>query len=325
MADKLHDFNARNDSEQPLRYASDFHAPVLCNAVLEGLITSSDGVYLDGTLGGGGHAAALLGRLASSGRVIGIDLDADAIRIASERLKEDMLNGRFMAIRGNYSEMITLLAGKGIDSVDGILLDLGVSSRQLDEPARGFSHRFDGPLDMRMNPLSGITAFDIVNGWSEYELARTFRRYGEEPRAKIIARQVVSRRPLNTTDDLAEVVRRSVPQRQESKALARVFQSLRIAVNGELNSLEIALQAAVDLVRPRGRLAVISYHSLEDRRVKRFLRTGNFEGEVIRDLFGVRQCPWNDLTRKPIAPSQREQEANRRSRSARLRVAERAA
>lgn len=319
--DSRDDLNARDQSEHPLEYASEYHAPVLCNAVVKGLITNTTGTYVDGTLGGGGHAAAILDGLMPDARVIGLDQDREAIKDATARLKKDP---RFQAVEGNFSDLSSILKGLGIDEVDGLLLDLGVSSHQFNEAQRGFSHRNTGPLDMRMDPKTGVTAGDILNGWPEADLVLVMRQYGEEPRARTIARNIVSRRPLSSTQDLAEVVRISVHRTQTSKALARVFQSIRIAVNHEIDALESVLVDAVDFIRPGGRIVVISYHSLEDRRVKRFLRSGNFEGKIHRDFYGVKICPWNEITRKPIGSSDEEQQVNPRSRSARLRIAERA-
>ena len=231
--------------------------------------------------------------------------------------------GRFIPVRGNFGDLKALLARAGCEQVDGLLLDLGVSSHQIDTPARGFSYGASGRLDMRMDTAQALSAYDVVNTWDDGELRRVLRAYGEEPRATQIVRAIVAARPVETTGELADLVRSAVPTRDEVKSLARVFQALRIAVNDELAVLERVLAAAVDVLRPGGRIAVISYHSLEDRRVKRFLRYGNLEGEPVRDLYGNLLTPWREVERKPIAAEADEVAVNPRARSARLRVAER--
>jgi 16S rRNA (cytosine1402-N4)-methyltransferase len=254
--------------------------------VVEGVVTNRHGIYVDATLGGGGHSAALLDALAPEGRVIGIDQDPEACRAARARLANELERGRFQVVPGNFSNVEGLLRQAGAPMVDGLLLDLGVSSHQLDTPARGFSFREAGQLDMRMDPEGDVLAGDLVNTWDEADLRWLFRTYGEERRAARIARAVVERRPLTSTVDLGETVRRVVPDREATKTLARVFQALRIAVNAELEALEQALAAAARVLKPGGRIAVISYHSLEDRRVKRFFRYGNLEGNPVRDIYG---------------------------------------
>ena len=317
------DARASEASAEALPYATAFHAPVLCHAVLEALVTDRAGLYVDATVGGGGHSAALLDALASEGRVVGIDQDAEALAVAAARLAPDVERGRFRTLHGNFGDLERLLAGLDIAEIDGLLLDLGVSSHQLDAAERGFSHRAEATLDMRMDARGGITADEVVNRWTEADLRRALYEFGEEPRAGQIARVIVAARPLTTTTHLAEVVRRAVPTRGEAKALARVFQAIRIAVNAELERLEQALTAGKNLLRPGGRMAVISYHSLEDRRVKRVFRYGNLRGEPVRDFYGNLLTPWRALTRKPITPDAAEVAANPRARSARLRVAER--
>ena len=317
---------SRREASAPggsLRYATSFHAPVLCNAVIEGLVTDRAGLYVDATLGGGGHSAALLEVLFPAGRVFGIDQDAEALATAAARLASDAERGRFRALHGNFGDVERLLASAEVTQVDGMLLDLGVSSHQLDAPERGFSYRAEGSLDMRMDVQGAVTAADVVNGWPEGELRHVLSRFGEEPRARQVARAVAAARPIDTTTRLADVVRGAVPAREAVKTLSRVFQALRIVVNAELERLEQALVAGVKLVKAGGRLAVISYHSLEDRRVKRFLRYGNLQGEPIRDVYGNLMTPWRLITRKPITPDDAEVAANPRARSARLRIAER--
>ena len=286
-------------------------------------MTDEAGTYVDGTLGGGGHTAALLARLGDRARVIGIDQDEDALRAAKARLADEVARGRLLLRYGNFGRLGPLLADEGIDQIDGLLLDLGVSSHQLDVPARGFSYNAEGDLDMRMDTRGGISAFQVVNMWPPHELRQALRDYGEEPRAGRIAQAIVKARQIRTTADLASVIRRTVPPPDAIKTLSRVFQAIRIAVNDELRMLERALRTATDVIRPGGRIAVISYHSLEDRRVKRFLRYGNFEGQPMRDLYGGLIAPFEELERGPIEASEEEVRANPRARSARLRIAER--
>ncbi len=317
------DLNARDKTEQRLKYASGYHAPVLCNTVIQGLVTNPNGVYVDGTLGGGGHTAAMLDVLSSTGRVIAIDQDDEAIREASLRLPEAISSGRLQIVKGNFAHMSTLLAGIDLDQVDGILLDLGVSSHQLDAAERGFSHRMKGPLDMRMDQTQSLDADQVVNAWDEADLRSIFFRFGEEPKSSRISRAIVAARPIASTEKLADIVRMSAPRNAEAKTLARIFQALRIAVNEELQVLDQALEASVDLLTPGGRLAVISYHSLEDRRAKRFLRSGNLDGKLEKDFYGNVITPWKEINRKPISADEAEIAQNPRSRSARLRIAER--
>jgi 16S rRNA (cytosine1402-N4)-methyltransferase len=312
-------------SADPLRYASGYHAPVLAREVVEGLVTDPDGVYVDGTLGGGGHSAALLDALGPRALVVGIDRDPEALAAATARLKDAAAAGRFRALRGNFADIVRLLAEAGIGAVNGVLLDLGVSSRQLDAAERGFAFSAGGPLDMRMNPEAGEPAAALVNGLDVQALADLLRAYGEEPRAWRIANEIARRRPLATTAELAEAVRAAVPAREEVKSLARVFQALRIAVNDEMGALEQALEQALAVLRPGGRLAVVAYHSLEDRRAKHFLRFGNVEGVARKDFFGHLVAPWTLLTKRPVTASAEEVAANPRARSARLRIAEKIA
>lgn len=307
----------------PLQYATGYHAPVLSQNVCEELVTDPGGRYVDATLGGGGHAQALLDALGSDAVVLGIDQDAEALSAARERLGGAIDARRFRAVQGNFGRLEILLDAEGFRPVDGLLLDLGVSSHQIDEPERGFSFQREGPLDMRMDPSGGLTAHQIVNHWSASDVADAIYHYGEERRSRQIARAIVEARPLETTLDLADAVRSAVPTRDEVKSLARVFQGLRIAVNDELDVLEDVLEQSTEVVRTGGRIAVISYHSLEDRRVKRYLRYGNFEGKPVRDLYGTLIAPWEEIDASPITASEAEVDANPRARSARLRVAKR--
>jgi 16S rRNA (cytosine1402-N4)-methyltransferase len=315
--------NARDDSGHLLKHASGYHAPVLWNDVIQHLVTDPVGTYVDGTLGGGGHTEALLQALEPAGRVVAIDRDDDALAEAAKRLADDVDSGRLVLVKGNFADAPQLLEAEGIASLNGLLLDLGVSSHQFDAAARGFSHRFDGPLDMRMDTSQGEDARDLLNRLDVGDLIRILSRYGEEPKAPRIAHALVEARPIETTGQLSAIVEKAAPRGQEMKTLSRVFQALRIAVNDELNALDRILEAAPDLIAPGGRLAIISYHSLEDRRAKRMMRSGNPEGTVHRDIYGNSVSPWQEVTRKPIVASNEEIEVNPRSRSARLRVAER--
>jgi 16S rRNA (cytosine1402-N4)-methyltransferase len=317
--------SATDQSAGPLRYASAYHAPVLAREVVEGLVTDPAGVYVDGTLGGGGHAAALLDALGPGALVVGIDRDPEALAAAMARLKDVVEAGRFRAVHGNFAEIERLLPAAGVGPVSGVLLDLGVSSHQLDEAARGFAFSASGPLDMRMDPTAGEPASSLLGRLDAQALADLLRAYGEEPRAWRIANEIIARRPLATTAELAGAVRAAVPVREEVKSLARVFQALRIAVNDEVGALERALEGALAVLKPGGRLAVIAYHSLEDRRAKHFLRFGNVEGTVRKDFYGRLLTPWALRTKKPVTASPEEVAANPRARSARLRIAEKTA
>lgn len=315
--------NARDDSGQLLKHASGYHAPVLWNDVIHYLVTDPVGTYVDGTLGGGGHTEALLQAMGPGGRVFAIDRDDDALKVAGERLAPEIESGRLILLKGNFADAPQLLADHGVQTINGMLLDLGVSSHQFDAANRGFSHRFDAPLDMRMDQAQGEDAADLVNRLDVGDLIRLLSRYGEEPKAPRIAHALVDARPISTTGKLTSIVESAAPRGQEKKTLARVFQALRIAVNDELEALDHILAAAPAFIAPGGRLAIISYHSLEDRRVKRIMRSGHPDGNVRRDVFGNRLSPWREVTRKPVSASEGEIEVNPRSRSARLRVAER--
>lgn len=310
-----------------LRYATAYHAPVLAAETVAHLVTDPAGLYVDGTLGGGGHAAALLDALGPEALVVGIDQDPEARAAARARLSDAETAGRFRVLAGNFGDLAALLDAAGLGPrhgrpAAGVLLDLGVSSRQIDEAARGFAFSASGPLDMRMNPEAGESAADLVARLDAGALADVIYQYGEERRSRAIARAVKAAPQMETTADLAEAVRKAVPTREETKALARVFQALRIAVNGEMDVLEAALPAALDVLDEGGRLAVIAYHSLEDRRAKQFLRTGRFSADVPKDAFGNPLSPWRPVTRKPITAPDAEVALNPRARSARLRVAE---
>lgn len=301
------------------------HIPVMLYEAVDGLSVRPDGVYVDGTAGGGGHSAEILSRL-TTGTLYSIDQDPDAIAEVTRRFKD---NDRSVILQGNFSEMQALLAEKGVFSVDGVLLDIGVSSHQLDEGARGFSYHEDAPLDMRMSQ-SGPTAADFVNTAELSELSRVISLYGEEKFAYSIAKGIVRARedkPIETTLELAEIVKANVPQkvRRDGHPARKTFQAIRIAVNRELEVLEKGLDAAFELLSPGGRLSVITFHSLEDRVVKQFMKD-KAQGCTCPKDFPVCVCgntpKGKIITRKPIAPSEEELERNPRARSAKLRVME---
>ncbi len=301
------------------------HIPVLYQAVLDGILPRPGGRYIDGTLGAGGHAAGILASAAPGGEVLGLDVDPEAIGLAKARLI--LYERRLHTARASFDTMAEHAAALGWQTVDGILLDLGLSSMQVDDPRRGFSFREEGPLDMRFDPEGLVTAADLVNGLAEDELADLIAEMGEEPRARLIARAIVRFRPIQSTRVLAEVVARSSGYRHgRTDPATRTFQALRIAVNDELGRLTRGLEAAVRLLKPGGRLAVIAFHSLEDRRVKQYFQ------QESRDCVCPPQQPvctcghsasLRLVTRRPIRPDEREIQANPRARSARLRIAER--
>ena len=308
---------------------SAYHLPVMAEEVIGGLVVEENAVILDGTLGEGGHSDALLRANPQARLVIGIDLDRRSVAVASQRLMP--FGSRFLSICGNYADMVALAVGQGIQQVDGVLLDLGFSSRQVDHPGYGLSFLNDEPLDMRYDAGQSLSASEIVNSYSELELAELFRRYGEEPRSRAIARAIVrerAARPLASTGALASLVERSIGSRGGRRVhpATRVFQALRIAVNGELDNLQAGLEAAVELLRPGGRLAVISYHSLEDRIVKNFLARQSASC-VCPPGFPVCVCGHSPtmeiINRRVVRPSAGEVASNPRSRSARLRLARR--
>ena len=302
------------------------HKPVLFEETIDSLAIRPEGLYIDGTMGGGGHSEAILQRL-TTGRLLSIDQDPDAIQAAGQRLSRYPQSIR---VQGNFSSMKEIAHAQGWEQVDGVLLDIGVSSYQLDTPERGFSYHHDAPLDMRMSQ-QGVSARDLVNGLSEQELADVIFRYWEDRNARRIARGIVEAReqqPLETTGQLAEVIKASVPakvRRSEGHPARKTFQALRIAVNGELDRLQEGLEAAFSLLKPQGRLAVITFHSLEDRIVKRQMAQW-CQGCTCPKDFPVCVCgrtPQGQLVyKKGLAPSQQEVAENPRARSARLRVIE---
>ncbi len=311
--------------------SSNEHVPVLLGPVLDGLDIKQDGCYVDGTFGRGGHSGEILKRLNASGRLIGIDRDPDAVASAPIALLDDP---RFELIRGEIAQLKTIIGERQlVKEVDGLLFDLGVSSPQLDEAHRGFSFLRDGPLDMRMDPDSGTPASDWLASVEEQELRQVIAKYGEEPLASRIARAIVEKRevrPIATTTALAELVESVVPARRPGKGpkkhpATKTFQAIRIAINGELQQLEAALSQSIDVLKRGGRLCVISFHSLEDRLVKRFIRDSSREPEQYRGMPSIPEefRPKLRQVGKAIVASAEEIEANRRSRSARLRIAER--
>lgn len=296
----------------------DYHLPVMLNECIEGLNLRPDGTYVDVTYGGGGHSRAIMQRLGAEGRLLAFDQDADALANAID-------DSRFTLIHENFRYLKNYLRLYGVRKVDGILADLGVSSHQFDVAERGFSTRFDGNLDLRMDQRQETTARDVVNNASEKELTQLLRLYGELPNAYQMAKAIVAARAekaIETTFDLREAVGRHLPRGMENKYLAMLFQALRIEVNGELDALQAMLQQAAELLNPGGRVVVMSYHSLEDRLVKNFFKTGNFEGVLEKDFYGNPIVPLKVVTRKAVIASEEELQRNNRARSAKLRVAE---
>ena len=300
-----------------------YHVPVLLRETVDGLDVKPDGVYVDVTFGGGGHSREILSRLGSEGRLFSFDQDADA----EQNVPAD--ESRLTFVRSNFRYLTHWMRYHGqTEGVDGILADLGVSSHHFDAEERGFSFRFDAPLDMRMNGRGGETAAQVLNTRSEDDLAKIFQLYGELKNGRRLAAAIVARRQeqaFSAIDDLLQVVKPMMPRDREKKDLARVFQALRIEVNHEMEALEEMLRGALRCLKPGGRLSVLTYHSLEDRMVKNFMRSGNVEGKVEQDFFGNRLSPLRPINNKVIVPSPEEQSTNPRSRSAKLRIAEKVA
>ncbi|MDR1336392.1 MAG: 16S rRNA (cytosine(1402)-N(4))-methyltransferase RsmH [Tannerella sp.] len=295
-----------------------YHVPVLFDESLEGLNIQSAGVYADLTFGGGGHSRGILARLGSEGRLYGFDQDADA----EANIPAD---GRFVFVRSNFRYLSNFLRYHGETQVDGILADLGVSSHHFDDETRGFSFRFDSALDMRMNRCAGQTAADLLNTCPEETLAELFHTHGELKNARQIAARIAGLRagkPLHTVQDLLAVLQPFAGREKEKKFLAKVFQALRMEVNDEMQALREMLKQTLCLLKPGGRLAVITYHSLEDRLVKQFFRTGNVEGRSEQDFFGNRLTPFALVNSRVITPAEEEIARNPRARSAKLRIAE---
>ena len=298
--------------------ARGYHVPVLLNESIEGLNVKEGGTYVDVTFGGGGHSRAILQKLGGSGHLYSFDQDADA-----ERNIIDQPN--FTFVRSNFRYLKNWMRYYGVEHVDGILADLGVSSHHFDDETRGFSFRFNAPLDMRMNKRAGKTAADILNNYSEEQLADVFYLYGELRNARRIAAAIAKARqekPIDMTSDLEQAVGSLFKREREKKDTARLFQALRIEVNQEMSALKEMLLAATEVLGVGGRLSVITYHSLEDRLVKNVMRCGNAEGKLHQDFFGRIETPFRLINNKVITPTAEEQAANPRSRSAKLRIAE---
>ena len=295
-----------------------YHIPVLLMPSVDGMNIRPDGIYADMTFGGGGHSREILSRLGDGGRLLSFDQDEDAERNIVD-------NPHFTFVRSNFRYLKNFLRYHGIEQVDGILADLGVSSHHFDDSERGFSFRGDGPLDMRMNKRAGITAADVVNNYSEERLADIFYLYGELKNSRKIASVLAKARaiqPINTIGEFLEVIKPLFGREREKKELAKVFQALRIEVNHEMEALKEMLCATAEVLRPGGRLVVITYHSLEDRLVKNMMKTGNVEGKMEKDFYGNVETPFRLVNNKVIVPSDEEIAENPRSRSAKLRIAE---
>ena len=296
---------------------SEYHNPVMLRECIDGLNIIADGVYVDVTFGGGGHSREILKNLNANGRLLAFDQDADA----QNNIPDD---DRFTFIDQNFRYLKNNCRLQGAHSVDGILADLGVSSHQFDQPERGFSTRFDADLDMRMDQSTTLTAQKVINTYSEEDLHKMFGMYGEIQNAKTLAKTICTNRlnaPIETIADLKAAISKQIPKGKENKYLAQVFQALRIEVNQELDALREFLEQSVDVLKPGGRLVVMSYHSLEDRLVKNFIATGKFRGEVEKDFFGNQIRPLSAVTRKAVTATEEEISKNNRARSAKLRVA----
>jgi 16S rRNA (cytosine1402-N4)-methyltransferase len=295
----------------------EYHNSVLLNETVDGLNIKHDGVYVDVTFGGGGHSKEILKRLGPNGRLFGFDQDEDALVNA-------FTDERFTLIHENFRYIKRFLRFHGVKSVDGILADLGVSSHQFDVPQRGFSTRFDADLDMRMSRKNDLDAYKVINEYDEANLKRVFLDYGELKVAPALARTIIKAREkktINTTDELKLILSKFLPEQFKNKILAQIYQAIRIEVNQEMDVLKEFLEQSLDILKPEGRLSVISYHSLEDRLVKRFMKNGMFEGEPERDFFGNFSVPFK-LVGKLIVPDEAEIKSNNRARSAKLRIAE---
>ncbi len=302
----------------PLQGLGVYHTPALLNETIDGLNIQPDGIYVDVTFGGGGHSREILARLGEKGKLIGFDQDEDAV-------KNILKDPRFIFVRSNFMYLKNFLRYHNIEKVDGILGDLGVSSHHFDEAERGFSFRFDGDLDMRMNTKSPLTAAVILNTYSEEQLADVFYLYGELHNSRKIAKTVVNARgnkPFNKIFPFIEVLKPFFGREKEKKDMARVFQALRIEVNKEMEVLKSLLDQSLEVLNPEGRLVILTYHSLEDRLVKNFFRSGNFEGKLEKDFYGNIISPLKAINNKVIVANAEEIERNPRARSAKLRIAE---
>ncbi len=297
------------------------HIPVMLKECIDGLITDTDGIYIDGTLGGGGHSKAILNRLTSNGKLFSIDQDDEAIRAAKNYIGDD---ARLTILKGNFGYLSTLIPPTNHGQINGILLDLGVSTHQIKEGDRGFSFQEDGPLDMRMGNMTNRTAHDIINTYEYEQLRDIIFHYGEEKASRKIAQSIILSRPIKSTSELRQIIANVVNQKFLVKTLARVFQAIRIEVNQELEVLKQVLSQSLSLLKESGRIVIMSYHSLEDRLVKRFLKSGNFTGNVEKDFFGNNLSPFHLINRQVITPSTQEVSHNPASRSAKLRIAKKA-
>ena len=308
-----------NTQQDDIKTAECYHVPVLLHESIDGLDIKPGGVYVDVTFGGGGHSREILRRLDPTARLFSFDQDADAERNVPEGAEG------FTFVRSNFRYLKNWMRFYDVDHIDGLLADLGVSSHHFDDAERGFSFRFDAPLDMRMNKRAGKTAADIVNSYDEQQLADIFYLYGEMKNSRRIAAALAKARadkPIATTQDFLKAVEPLFRREREKKDMARLFQALRIEVNHEMVALKQMLAAATELLAPGGRLSVITYHSLEDRIVKNFMKTGNAEGKAEQDFFGRIETPYKLVNNKVIVPDDDEQQRNPRSRSAKLRIAE---
>lgn len=302
-----------------IKDAGSYHIPVLLQECIDGLSIRPDGVYVDVTFGGGGHSRAILSALGEKGHLYGFDQDSDAINNVP-------VDSRFTFVHSNFRYLKNWMRYHGVEQLDGLLADLGVSSHHFDEAGRGFSFRQDGPLDMRMNRQASLSAKDVIQTYNEKQLAQIFYLYGELRNARQLAAAIVRNRniqPINTIDDFIKVVNPLMGKSREKKDLAKVFQALRIEVNHELEALCEMLGSAIELLKPGGRLVVLTYHSLEDRIVKNFMRAGNVDGKANKDFYGNLLSPLKPVNNKVILPDAAEEERNPRSRSAKLRIAER--
>jgi 16S rRNA (cytosine1402-N4)-methyltransferase len=301
-----------------IKTAETYHVPVLLKESVDGLAIQPGGIYVDVTFGGGGHSREILSRLGEGGRLFGFDQDADA--------ESNIVNdGRFTFVRSNFRYLKNWMRFHGVEQLDGLLADLGVSSHHFDDETRGFSFRFDSPLDMRMNKRAGMTAADVLNNYTEEQLADIFYLYGELKNARKLASVLVKARqeaPVETTGRLLQLTDRIFAREREKKEITKLFQALRIEVNHEMDALREMLNGACQMLKPGGRLSIITYHSLEDRIVKNVMRTGNAEGKVEQDFFGRTKSPLHLINNRVIVPTDEELERNPRSRSAKLRIAE---
>ena len=296
-----------------------YHIPVLLHAAVDGLVLNPNGIYVDVTFGGGGHSREILSRLGEAGNLIGFDQDVDA-----DNNKLD--DSRFTLIGQNFKFLKNNLKLMKLSPVDGILADLGVSSHQFDSAERGFSFRFNSLLDMRMDKNVELDAIAVLNEYSEQQIAAVFWDYGELRESRRIAKRIIELRKteqINNSKQIIGLVRGLVPRQKENQFLARIFQAIRIEVNQEMEVLKSMLEQTVEVLKPGGRLVVITYHSLEDRMVKKFFKSGNVEGLIEKDIYGNSNCPFKEINRKPIIPASEEIELNNRARSAKLRIAER--